>query len=85
MNITINNISDNISQYARGQRVAVEWEDKGEVLATICSVHYWGNIAVITLTYDDARLEFLADKCYGRHRAVRVNDPNRWSAKFRMV
>ena len=85
MNITINNVSDNISSFARGQRVAVEWEGEGEVLATIYSVHYWGNIAIMTLTYDDARLEWRADKCYGAYRDVRVNDPRRWSAKFRMV
>jgi hypothetical protein len=86
MNTTTCNISDKPSSFAHGQRVAVEWENEGEALATIDGVYYWGNIVTLTLTYDNddsfKRRSFVWRRAYGE---LKVNDPNQWSPKFRMV
>lgn len=80
-----NNVSDNPSSFARGQRVAVQWENEGEALGTISHVSFWGNIVSFSVTYDDARFEARANMWGGRYRELKVNDACHWSATFRMV
>lgn len=80
-----NNVSDNPSSFARGQRVAVQWENEGEALATISHVSFWGNIVSFSVTYDDARFEARANMWRGRYRELKVNDACHWSATFRTV
>ena len=85
MNKTACNISDNPSSFARGQRVAVEWDGEGEALATIDGVYYWGNTVSLTVTYDDASFKSRSYNHRQSYGELKVNDPDRWSAKFRMI
>ena len=85
MNNTTCNVSDKPSSFARGQRVAVEWENEGEALATIVSVQYWRNSVDMVVVYDDPRFERRADKWNGAYRSLTVNDPERWSARFKII
>ena len=82
---TIANVSDNVSSFARGQRVCVQWESEGEAFATVNAVYYWGDVATLVVTYDEAHFERRADKFGGAYRNLLVNDANRWSAPFKMV